>query len=75
VNTYDPADSILYVHMALDSTRALSRLAAGEAEVSTSPSPGTVATGHDRRVRQVAALATRSPDAPGRSAAPGPSER
>jgi hypothetical protein len=75
VNTYDPADSIVYVHMALDSTRDCSPLSAGEAEVSTSPSPGTVATDHDRRVRQVAALATRSRDAPGRSAAPDPSER
>jgi hypothetical protein len=48
VNTYDPADSIVYVHMALDSTRPRSRLSAGEAEVSTSPSGGTVATDHDR---------------------------
>jgi hypothetical protein len=47
VNTYDPADSIVYVHMALDSTRTRSRLSAGEAEVSTSPPGGTVATDHD----------------------------
>jgi hypothetical protein len=47
VNTYDPADSIAYVHMALDSTRTRSRLSAGEAEVSTSPSGGTVAIDHD----------------------------
>jgi hypothetical protein len=48
VNTYDPADSIVYVHMALDSTRTHSRLPAAGAEVSTASSGGIVATDHDR---------------------------
>jgi hypothetical protein len=47
VNTYDPADSIVYVHMALESAGTRSRPTAGEAEVFPLPTGGTVSTDHD----------------------------
>jgi hypothetical protein len=49
VNTYDPADSIVYVHLAVDGARTRPRLAADEAGVLTLTTGGPTANDHDRR--------------------------
>ena len=75
MNTYDPADSIVYVHMALESARVRSHPSAGEAESRRHHPAEPWRPTMTGRVRQVAALAIRSPDAPGPIGCPDPSER
>jgi hypothetical protein len=48
VNTHDPADSIVYVPMAMDGARTHARLADGDSEVSTSTTGAAMANDHDQ---------------------------